>query len=87
MILFSRIFVIASYGISVVFLPWWVSVILGVFILAIWQAYVSVLLGAVLLDVLFGSPMYVFSDFAYLYTAIFGLLAVVTLVLSRTMLE
>ncbi|MBX9765075.1 hypothetical protein K2X83_00335 [Patescibacteria group bacterium] len=83
----AKILIIVSYGVSILFLPWWVSVVLAVLLLGVWQAYVSVILGAVTLDVLFGSQLAAFSGFSYVYTAIFCILALCTFVLSRAMLE
>ena len=78
---------IASFFISTVFLPWWFSVILAVALLSVWQAYVSVIAGALVLDILFGSPLVAFGGFVYLYTAIFLILVAFTFFLNRAMLE
>lgn len=83
----NKIFFIVSFFISAVYLPWWFTVILGVMLLSVWNAYVSVILGALLLDMLFGSPLTSFGGFAYLYTAVFATLAALVLFLNRTMLE
>jgi K+-sensing histidine kinase KdpD len=83
----GKIFVIVAYGISIIFLPWWVSVALAVILLGVWQAYASVIVGALLLDIVFGAPLFAFSGFSYLYTLIFVVLVAVTFVLARAMLE
>ena len=67
----NKFLFIASFFVSVLFLPWWVSVFIAVILLAEWRAYVSVILGAVMLDVIFGSPLTLLGGFAYLYTGIF----------------
>ena len=83
----GKIFVIGAFFVSVVYLPWWVTVFLAVVLLAVWQAYVSVILGALLLDIVFGAPVTAFTGFSYLYTLTFSLLAGVTFFLNRSMLE
>lgn len=83
----GKFFILSAYGISVVFLPWWVSVFLGVILLAVYRAYFSVIGGAFLLDIAFGGPLAAFAGFSYLYTFIFIGLALVSFMLSRMMIE
>ncbi len=83
----EKYFFIASFFISTLFLPWWVSVVLGVVLLAFWQTYVSVLAGALLMDIVFGAPLIGLGTTTHLYMYIFCGLAVVTLILNRAMLE
>lgn len=83
----NKFLFIISFFLSVLFLPWWVSVFFGVVLLAVWRAYVSVILGAIILDVVFGSPLAVFGGFAYVYTLIFVTLSVLVLFLHKAMLE
>lgn len=80
------LFIIAFF-VSVVYLPWWLSALIALLLLSVWRAYVSVIVGALCMDILFGSPLVAFGGFAYLYTAIFSILALMTLVLNRAMLE
>lgn len=83
----NKFLFIISFFLSVLFLPWWVSVFFGVVLLAVWRAYVSVILGAIILDVVFGIPLAAFGGFAYLYTLIFVTLSVIVLFLHKAMLE
>lgn len=82
-----KYFFIIALFVSVVYLPWWLSVGIALVLLSVWRAYVSVILGALCIDILFGSPLLAFGGFAYLYTAIFSALTLMTLFLSRAMIE
>jgi putative Ca2+/H+ antiporter (TMEM165/GDT1 family) len=83
----AKYFFIISFFISVVYLPWWVTVSIAIVLLSVWRTYATVMLGALCLDILFGSPLAAFGGFAYLYTAIFALLVFLSFFLNRTMLE
>lgn len=79
---------IAVFFASIIALaPWWVSVALGVLLVAYFDAALSVLVGGVLLDVLHGAPIHIFGGFAYLYTSIFIVLVIVRMVLKKSIVE
>lgn len=82
----TKFLCVVAYFVSIIFLPWWFSVMIAIVLLSMWKAYVSVILGALMLDVLFGSSL-AFRGFAYLYTAVFSLLVVLAFFLNRAMLE
>lgn len=71
---------------AVLFLPWFVVVPLGIALIAYYHAYLSVIIGGILLDSLFGAPIGVFSGFSFLYTALFAFLSAGAYVLRRSML-
>lgn len=75
------------YFLSVFTLPWWALIVLGVLLIAYYEAYVSVLIGAFLFDTLYGVPMIQLFNFSYLYTAIFVVLVVVAYMLRTRLLE
>ncbi len=82
-----RILSLATFFFSIIYLPWWVSLACALYLLAFYSAFVSVFVGAVLLDLVYGAPLHTFSGFSFLYTAIMTLLIVVTAFLQRSMLE
>ena len=76
---------LGAFFISVLFLPWFVTVAIGVIAIAFYRAYLSVVIGGVLIDSLFGVPL--FGNFAFFYTALFVALSLIAVFLRRTMLE
>jgi hypothetical protein len=83
----ERFFLSVAFCISVLTLPWWVSTLLAIFLLAEGGSVILVILGGVCLDVLFGAPIASLYGFAYLYTALFASLALVALYLKTRLLE
>jgi hypothetical protein len=82
-----RIALLSFFFLSVVILPWYVSVMLGIVLLVRWDAYLSVLLGGIVLDSTFGAPLYVAGGFEWLYFAFFSVCAFLVFILKRRTLE
>lgn len=78
----ARIFLSIAFFFSIFTLPWWVSVLLSIFLLALFQAGIMVIVGGIMMDILFGAPVDILSGFQYLYTALFLFLALLTLYLK-----
>lgn len=83
----NSFFVIAAYILSAVLLPWWITVFLAVILLAYFKAYGVVVFGGILMDLLYGAPQPALFEFQYIYTLVFGILALVSWVLDRMILE
>ncbi len=82
-----RIFFVILFFISVFVTPWWVIVPLGIVLLAYFEAYLSVLLGGLIVDTLFGVPLSGVFGITYFYTAVFVILIFSTLLLRLRLLE
>ena len=82
-----RIAILFAFFASILFLPWFVTVALGVVLIAWYQAYLSVLIGGVLLDSMFGAPIAALGSFSFIYTALFACLSAVSYVLRRRVME
>ncbi|XKT74317.1 MAG: hypothetical protein ACJKTH_03105 [Patescibacteria group bacterium UBA2163] len=67
--------------------PWWVSIALGILLIAYFDAVPSVLIGGLLLDVLHSAPIHMFGGFAYLYTGIFIILIIIRIALQKSIVE
>ncbi len=49
----KKLFMVALFMMSMVTTPWWVSFILGLVLVILFRAYISVLVGVLLFDTLF----------------------------------
>lgn len=81
----SHFVISVAFFLSVMALPWWVTLAIGIVLLALWRSYGVVLVGGILMDLLFapfGSMAY-----TYLYTTLFLALAIAAWYLERMMLE
>lgn len=83
----KHIFFILIFFLSILFLPWWVSIILAVIGVAYMGAYMTVFLGGVLLDTLFGTAVPTLFNSAYVYTTLFLLMIMATFAIRRFILE
>ncbi|MES2135266.1 MAG: hypothetical protein V4449_03445 [Patescibacteria group bacterium] len=72
---------------SAVVANWWLTVLIGIVLIGLFQAYITLILGGVLMDVLFGAPMAPLWGFQYLYTALFLILVGLSWYLHRTLSE
>lgn len=75
------------FFLSVLFAPWWLAGAVAVFILAEWRDWISVLFGAILLDLLFGVPVVSGYELPFLYTAVFGTLIIAEFYLRSRILD
>lgn len=84
---------IAYISLSIAFLasaltcPWWLTVMLGIALLALFEASGIVVAGGVLVDTAFGAPLAPLGGFQYLYTALFVMLALLSWYLHLTLSE
>lgn len=81
----TRLFLIPLYFVSVFLLPWWVTVLLSLALIAYLKAYASALIGAVILDTIYGTSL-AFGG-VYLYTATMLFLVIIAYVLRGRLLE
>ncbi|MFQ5540888.1 MAG: hypothetical protein ACE5F4_01435 [Candidatus Paceibacteria bacterium] len=72
---------------SVFFAPWWMMAALGILMIAYFEAYLSVLLGTLLFDALFGTPVPLLFGIAHMYTYMFVALILLAVLLRRRLLE
>lgn len=82
-----RIAFLVAFLISVFVSPWWLTILLGIFLLALFEASITVIAGGLLMDTTFGAPLVPLGGFHYLYTAIFVMLALLSWYLHRTLSE
>lgn len=75
------------FVLSVVFLPWWVSVLLGVFISLTPIGSILAVLGGAVMDLTFGAPLGALFGIHDFYTLFFLCLAVVMFVLRQRVLD
>ncbi len=66
-------------------LPWWLTLLLGIFLLVWFQAY-EVLIGAVFLDSIYGTATPLLGNSAYLSTIVFCMIAAIVFVLRGRLL-
>ncbi len=83
----ARALFIIAFLLSAVLLPWWGTVALGIFGLAYFEAYLTVIVGGLFMDILFGVSEPRLFGFSYIYAAVFTLLAVTAWYLNRAILE
>lgn len=83
----ARIFTLLFFFASILFLPWYVPVLLGLFIIVQWKAYTSAIIGGIILDGMFGAPIITLYGFAYIYTALFVILSLLAFFLRQVMME
>lgn len=83
----TRVLVSIAFFVSIVALPWFVSVPLGVLIIALWGASVEAVIGGIMLDSMFGAPIQALAGFPFLYTTLFLVLALGAFVMRRLMIE
>lgn len=83
----ARIFSLLLFFASILFLPWYFSVVIGIFIISQWKAYTSAIIGGILLDTLYGGPIITLYGFAYIYTGLFVVLVILAFFLRRAMME
>lgn len=70
---------------SVLFLPWWVSVFLAILLLSSYKSRLVILCGGLLMDTLYGAPIVSLFSISYLYTTLF-LVLILTSMFLRTKL-
>lgn len=75
------------YIVSSIFLPWWITVALGIVLITYFRLWWVAILGGLLMDLVFGAPISAFFGFAFLYTTLFIALSLLALMLRQRMLE
>jgi len=82
-----RLLLIVAFFSSIVFLHWWVTVLLGIVIIAYSRDYAFVLAGALMLDATYGAPLIPLSGLSFLYTAVFALLITIDLFVRNRLMD
>ena len=72
----------ALFLVSLVFLPWWVSVPLGIIAATTKYGGPIAVFGGVVLDAVYGTPIDILFGFQYVYTTLFLLVVLLVYVLS-----
>lgn len=73
--------------ISVIFLPWWCTVPLGIFLMTVPYGSVTAILGGVIMDVTFGTALMPLFGLSYLYTTAFVCVALLFTLLENRVLD
>lgn len=76
-----------AFVLSAFFLPSTVTVLVAVLLIGLWRSYLLVLAVGVLVDVSLGLSVASLGGFAYVYTALFAFLALLSIVLERALIE
>lgn len=63
-----RIFADIGMFASVLFLPWWVTLLLGIGFFFVFESYYELLISAFLIDILYGVPLALFGGFTAVHT-------------------
>jgi len=80
--LFTRIGLNILMVSSILFLPWWFSVLLALVLLFGFEA-VEVLGWGLLIDILYGTPLTFFYNFTFIFTLLFFILFLTTTYLKK----
>lgn len=83
----ARFFLALAFLISLIALPWWVSVCVAIVYLAEGGNIFVVILGALIFDTLFGAPIARLGGFSHLYTTFAVILSVATYFLRTALFE
>lgn len=81
-----RVFLTVIFFTSVLFMPWWFSIPLAVLLIAYYQAYVEVVVGAIIMDGMFGTPVSAFLGVEFFYTFIIVSLVILSVFMNRVMM-
>ena len=81
----TRIVVTALFFVGVFIFPWWLWLLLGVFLLFFYQSY-EVLLGALFSDLLYGTASPFLGGLPFLTTGIFVLMTLAVFLVHRRLL-
>jgi|GEM_PF-1014394 len=85
--LIGKVSLSAAFLVSALLLPWWSTVILGILLLGFYRSYAVVVTGGVLMDLIFGVAQPALFGFAYIYTAMFLVLVLLSMYLNTRILE
>ncbi|PIR85405.1 hypothetical protein COU15_01080 [Candidatus Kaiserbacteria bacterium CG10_big_fil_rev_8_21_14_0_10_45_20] len=72
----ERASLITIFFLSILFVPWWFSVVLAIMIASRGEDFFVLPIGGVLLDVLFGVPVVALGGFSFIYTVVFSAMAI-----------
>ena len=77
-----RIFFDILLFLSVLLLPWWVTLSVAVLGMTLFSRFVEVIAVGFLLDLLFGIPLHLFGGFQFTFASVFSVLFFLGLFLS-----
>ncbi len=83
----TRVLLGIAFLFSALFLPWWLTICIGIFAIVLFRMYAVVIFGGFLMDMLFGIPEPRLFGFSCIYTAVFVILALIAWFLDRAILE
>ena len=69
-----RIATVVVFFLSVLSGPWWLMAALAVVLLAEWSDWLAVMIGAAMMDLLFGTPVFFGAALPFLYVGTFSVL-------------
>ena len=81
-----RIFLTIIFFVSVLFAPWWLSVLLAIILLSYFGAYFEVIVGGIVMDSMFGVPIIALFNTEFLYTIMFAILVLTAYFAKRVMM-
>ncbi len=76
-----------TFAVSVILLPWWVVVPLGIVSTSYRYGNIITIIGGIIIDASFGAPVHTLGGFQYIYTTIFVLAALVAYFLRSRIVE
>lgn len=83
--MFTRILLNALLFFSILFLPWWFSILFALVLLFGFEA-IEVLGWGLLIDILYGTPLTLFFNFTFIFTLLFLTLFLVTTHLKQRLI-
>ncbi|MES2014285.1 MAG: hypothetical protein V4437_00530 [Patescibacteria group bacterium] len=84
---FAHVGLVVAFFASACMCPWWLTVFLGVILLALFGNVPLVVIGGLLMDFIFGAPIPSLLGFSYLYAMLFLFLGALSWYLRRTLSE
>jgi len=67
--------------------PWWLTVALAVFLLALWKSSATLIIGGMVADMLFNVPLAPLFNITFFYTLLFGFLIIIERYLRARLLD
>lgn len=83
----ARFFLALAFVISLVSLPWWVSLLCAILYLAEGGNPLLVIAGGIVFDLMFGSPVHSLGGFRFLYSVFAVCISIAALYLNKALLE
>jgi hypothetical protein len=82
-----RFFLALAFALSLIALPWWASLLCAILYLAEGGSPLLVIVGGIIFDAMFGTPIKSLWGFSFLYSTYAVLLSIVAIYLKKELFE